>query len=87
MGCAVGCAGKIHVNSYPILVAQRQIPQSEEVTGVKELVPGGRWYLEQKGTRGLISVSIDYTCVFFRDGPQSVFSGQCFAERCLPRKL
>lgn len=58
---------------------------------IHELVPGVRWYLEQKGDRGLISI---FSCelgvlvvllVFLRDSPQSVLSGQCVAKPCLSR--
>ena len=56
---------------------------------IHELVPGVRWYLEQKGGRGLISIfscELGVSVVFLRDGPQPVLSGQCIAKPCLSRK-
>ena len=60
---------------------------------IHELVPGVRWYLEQKGGRGLISI---FSCelgvsvvllVFLRDGPQPVLSGNALLNRVSPERV
>lgn len=60
---------------------------------IHELVPGVRWYLEQKGDRGPISIfscELDVSVmllVFLRDGPQSVLLGYCIAKLLSPKKV